>query len=270
MPRAAWAAVAALSGVRHGAAAREAGLHAIGQALHVRVEDAVRLERGLRLEQVLRAGAVAAARRGDRLHHRRDGKPARVTRAGAVHDEGEHGEALASRMAVDPARVVGTQRHLAPPEGAQFVARGRLREPEGEAAAAAAAFQREHQAGAFRRAAIGARPQAEVAVEPVDRADALRDEREAGIPHEGAVGEDPQRLARAPAGQDRIQGTVQRLLRESLGGDGGRVQAAGGATHCYGERREIFQPCACLVYAMRSCSRLWRPCQNSSQSGITR
>lgn len=112
-----------------------------------------------------------------------------------------------------PARRVGTRNHLAPPKRPEIVHfRGRI-ELQRHAATHAAAIEGEHQARCRIRAAKALDDQAEAPVIAPQYAHFGCHMGEGRFPEQGAIGEDPDRLASRPFGQ----GGFQRRLALGIG-----------------------------------------------------
>ena len=81
-----------------------------------------------------------------------------------IDHERDRADGAERGMDVDPARHVGAAQHLAAPDDRQLLLDRIRRDVKGDAAARAASFQTEHQAGALRAAAPEVGPQAKPAM----------------------------------------------------------------------------------------------------------
>src|SRR5258707_6486738 len=129
--------------------------------LDTRIADAMLLQGFRGLEEIVVGRPVASCRARDCFHHHLEWDGAGVTRAPAVHREGERADGLVADAAVEPLRPVRPVEHLALPDELHLLLHEVRRDAVDDAAAAAAALEREHQARTLRCAAIDARPNAE-------------------------------------------------------------------------------------------------------------
>jgi cysteine synthase A len=155
------------------------------------VADAERLEARHGLLEILGAAADMPGGLREDGGGLRLGHGGHVALMAAIDDEGDRRDRAVRGAGGQPARAVGSSDHLALPEPGQLCLGLRRIEAVDEAAAAAAAIERQHQAGPLGRAAEAADQQAEAAMVPGDMGRLPLDEAEAWIPDQRAIGEDP-------------------------------------------------------------------------------
>src|SRR5205814_3265950 len=158
------------------------------EVLDARVADAVLAEHVDGAEEILVRRAVAARRVRDRLDHDLHRDIAGIAGAFAIDGEDEAADGFLADPTAQPPRAIGAEPHLALPDALHFLLHHVRRDAVDEAAAAAAALEREHEARVLGRAAVDARPHPEGTVVAADRRDVARVERELRVPHERAVG----------------------------------------------------------------------------------
>src|SRR5258705_13355026 len=111
---------------------------------------------------------MPAARRSERRDDGLERQLAGVMRMCMVDDERERAQLLRAGARGYPPRRIRAERHFAPPDQRQLMARFASRDAERNAVAAAAEVQSQHQPRLVDRAASGARAQAEAAVKAVN------------------------------------------------------------------------------------------------------
>jgi len=103
-----------------------------------------------------------------------------------------------------PHRAIRHREHLAPPDHVELGRRGTPGEAIGDAGAAAARFERQHQARPFGRAPARARPKAELAMKTVDARRTPLDEMESRVPDQRAESEHPDAARPRRSGEDLL------------------------------------------------------------------
>ncbi|MNV70081.1 hypothetical protein D3C71_1630230 [compost metagenome] len=123
--------------------------------------DAGRAQRLGGLHHVIGAGAVPAGRAAHDGQQLGVGQRADVGGVVAVHDEHQRANGAGVGRAVDPAGQIGAGGHLALPKRREIGGHLAAGQAVDHPPARAAPVQAEHQARAFRRASVHARPQAQ-------------------------------------------------------------------------------------------------------------
>lgn len=169
------------------------------------VVDAHALQLGVRGLGVVARGAVDAAGLREDAAIFLVRQHTRVAGALARQRESQRAHRTLGRAAVEPARVVYAQDHLALPQVDHDLARVAVVHAEHHAAATAARQHAEHQARAFGRAAIHAAPHLQSPVPAVHRGRAPLGVGKVGPPDQRAIAKDPQVVPPAPFMQRAVE-----------------------------------------------------------------
>src|SRR6266702_3790117 len=159
------------------------------------IEMAEAFELAHRLREILPAMATPANPLQDEPSRLVDREAPGIARMAAAHGERESLLRPARREQAHGTAIIDATRHFALPEivdRARGPGRGNA---DRHAAAGAAAIETEHQSRPFGRAAIAARVVAEAAVPAAQHRRLDRVMGKTGIPHQRAIGEDPDVLA---------------------------------------------------------------------------
>ncbi len=167
-----------------------------------------------RVREVLAAGAAPPDRDREQPRRLLDRQAAGIVGRFAAHDAGVPPHRPRRNAQRDRAHFVDPPGHLARPDAVERRGHPVRRQTVGDAVARAAAIEPEHQARPLGRAAIVARIEAEAAVIAVQKSRPRLGEIEIGVPHQGAVGEDPDRLAPLAQRCDCRRHRIDRIDRD--------------------------------------------------------
>src|SRR5215213_6873068 len=149
------------------------------------------------VEEVLRAGADVPACQRDLIRDLLIREAASIALACPVHDEGDRPHRAFCRDGRHPAGQIPVTSHFSPPDWHHFGRQIRTADLVSDTDTRAAPIQREHDARTVASASKAPLPKAEAPMPALYRGHPALGELYIGLPHERAIGEQPELLAHA-------------------------------------------------------------------------